>query len=322
MSTNPVTLFTGQWGDLSLGEVAELAARWGYDGLEVDCSGRHLDLERALEEPGYLDGFRRVLDEHGLGVWAISNHVAGHVVANIPLDFRHADLVLPRIWGDGDHEAVRARASAEMVRAARVARLLGVDRVVGFGGSSIWPYTVAFPGAPEAVIEHGFQDFAARWNPILDVFDREGVVFALEVHPGEIAYDYWTAQRVLETLGNRPAFGFNWDPSHMMWQGVDPARFIEDFGGRIYHVDCKDTVIRADGRAGILSSHLPWGDGRRAWDFVTAGRGEVPWTRCFAALAKIGYQGPVSIEWEDEEVDRLTGARAALEFVRAELATA
>lgn len=316
MSTNPVTLFTGQWEDLTLEQVASYAAKLGYDGLEVACSGQHLDLERALEEPGYLDRFRRILDEHGLGLWAISNHVAGHAVANAPLDFRHQGLLQSRIWGDGDHEGVRARAAEEMQRAAKVARLLGIDRVVGFGGSSIWPYAVAFPGVPESVIEQGFDDFARRWNPILDVFDERGVVFALEVHPGEIAYDYWTAQRALDALDRRPAFGFNWDPSHMMWQGVDPARFITDFADRIYHVDCKDTVLRADNRAGILSSHLPWGDSRRAWDFVTAGRGEVPWDRCVAALAAIPYQGPISIEWEDEEVDRLTGAKMALDFIR------
>lgn len=313
---NPVTLFTGQWNDLDLTEVADLAAGWGYDGLEVDCSGHHLDLERALADRDYLDGFRRTLRDRGLRLWALSNHVAGHAVANGSFDFRHEELMLPRLWGDGDAEGIRARSAEELKRAAQVAGMLGVHRVVGFGGSSIWPYVVAFPSASESVIEAGYEDFARRWNPVLDVFDTEGVVFALEVHPGEIAYDSWTSRRALEALDRRSAFGFNWDPSHMMWQGIDPALFIEDFADRIYHVDCKDTVLRSDGRTGILSSHLPWGDERRAWDFVTAGRGTVPWTRCFAALAAIGYDGPVSIEWEDEQLGRLAGAKQALDFVR------
>jgi sugar phosphate isomerase/epimerase len=204
-----------------------------------------------------------------------------------------------------------------MARAARVARKLGVDTVVGFTGSSIWPYVAMFPPVPEAVIDAGYEDFAARWNPILDVFDGEGVRFALEVHPGEIAYDYWTSVRALEAIEHREAFGFNWDPSHMMWQNIDPVGFIWDFKDRIYHVDCKDTRLRPhNGRAGILGSHLPWGDPRRGWDFVSTGHGDVPWEDSFRALDAIGYTGPISIEWEDAGMDRLHGAAQALTFVR------
>ena len=312
----PITLFTGQWNDLGLDELAGLAAGWGYDGLEIDSSGNHLDPLRALEEPGYLDAFRATLDRHGLGVWALSNHVAGHAVGNAPLDFRHHDLMLPRLWGDGDAEGIHRRAADEMVATAKVARLLGVERVVGFSGATIWPFAVTFPGVSRDVVDAGFDDFARRWSPILDVFDGEGVRFALEVHPSEIAYDYWTAHRALEAIGGHPAFGFNWDPSHMMWQGISPAGFILDFADRIHHVDCKDTRLRPrDGRSGILGSHLPWGDPRRAWDFVSAGRGDVPWEDCFRALDTIGYRGPVSIEWEDEGMAREKGAAEARAFV-------
>ena len=110
--------------------------------------------------------------------------------------------------------------------------------------------------------------------------------FAHEVHPSEIAYDYWSTVRTLEAIGHRPAFGLNWDPSHMMWQDLDPVAFITDFADRIYHVDCKDTRMRmGGGRNGMLSSHLPWGDPHRGWDFVSTGRGDVPWEDCFRALA-------------------------------------
>jgi len=200
-----------------------------------------------------------------------------------------------------------------MKRAARVARKLGVDTVVGFTGSSIWPYVAMFPPVGADVIAAGFEDFAARWNPILDVFDAEGVRFAHEVHPSEIAYDYWSAVRALEAVEHRQAFGFNWDPSHMMWQNIDPVGFIVDFADRIYHVDCKDTRMRmGNGRAGILSSHLAWGDPHRGWDFVSAGPGDVPWEDAFRALTAIGYDGPISVEWEDAGMDRLQGAPEAL----------
>ncbi|HLT95659.1 MAG TPA: sugar phosphate isomerase/epimerase family protein [Acidimicrobiia bacterium] len=316
-TTHPVTLFTGQWADLPLEEVARLASEWGYDGLEVACSGEHLDVWRAAEDDDYVQERLDLLERYGLKVWAISNHLTGQAVCDDPIDFRHEPIVGSRVWGDGDPEGVRTRAAEEMKLTARVARRMGVDTVVGFTGSKIWPYVAMFPPVPAEVIEEGYQDFADRWNPILDVFDEEGVRFAHEVHPSEIAYDYWTSRRALEAIGHREAFGFNWDPSHMMWQGIDPVGFIVEFADRIYHVDCKDTRLRPqDGRHGILGSHLPWGDPRRGWDFVSTGRGDVPWEDAFRALRSIGYEGPISIEWEDAGMDRLHGAAEAVDFVR------
>jgi sugar phosphate isomerase/epimerase len=316
-TTNPVTLFTGQWADLPFEEVARLAAEWGYDGLEIAASGDHLDLARADEDDAYLRSRLEVLDRHGLGVWAISNHLAGQAVCDDPIDFRHQAIVRPAIWGDGGGEGVRQRAAADMQRAARVARKMGVDTVVGFTGSSIWQYVAMFPPVGRDVIDAGYQDFADRWNPILDVFDSEGVRFAHEVHPSEIAYDHWTSVRALEAIDHRAAFGFNWDPSHMAWQGIDTVGFITDFADRIHHVDCKDTRIRpASGRQGILGSHLPWGDPRRGWDFVSTGHGDIPWEDAFRALRHIGYTGPISIEWEDAGMDRLHGAAEAVGHIR------
>jgi sugar phosphate isomerase/epimerase len=316
-STHPVTLFTGQWADLPLEDVAERAAGWGYDGLEIACSGEHLDVWRAAEDDAYLQGRLEILDRHGLKVWALSNHLTGQAVCDDPIDFRHQAILRPSVWGDGDAEAVRKRAAEELKLTAKVARKLGVEVITGFTGSKIWPYVAMFPPVPSHVIDAGYEDFAARWNPILDVFDDQGVRYAHEVHPGEIAYDYWTCVRALEAVDHRPAFGFNWDPSHMMWQGVDPVGFIIEFADRIYHVDCKDTRIRpTSGRSGILGSHLAWGDPRRGWDFVSTGHGDVPWEDAFRALRHAGYSGPISVEWEDAGMDRLHGAEEAQRFVR------
>jgi sugar phosphate isomerase/epimerase len=316
-TTHPVTLYTGQWADLPFEQVAKYAHEFGYDGLEISTSGDHLDLARAEQEPDYLKQKLELLDRYQLKVFAISNHLGGQAICDDPIDFRHEAIVRPYIWGDGDQEGVRQRAAEEMKRAARVARKLGVDTVVGFTGSSIWKYVAMFPPVPASVIEAGYEDFANRWNPILDVFDSEGVRFAHEVHPGEIAYDYYTSVRSLEALNNRPAFGFNWDPSHMMWQGIDPVSFIVDFPDRIYHVDCKDTRLKkSNGRHGVMGSHLPWGDPRRGWDFVSTGRGDVPWEDSFRALKSIGYKGPISVEWEDAGMDRLHGAKEACAYVK------
>ena len=204
---------------------------------------------------------------------------------------------------------MRQRAAEEMKDTARAAAKLGVDTVVGFTGSSIWHTVAMFPPVPDSMIEAGYADFADRWNPILDVFDEVGVRFAHEVHPSEIAYDYWTTVRTLEAIGHRPAFGLNWDPSPLRLAGPRPGRTSSSTSrDRIYHVDCKDAKVRTgDGRRGRLSSHLPWADLRRGWDFVSTGHGDVPWEDCFRALNAIGYNGPISIEWEDAGMDRLSG---------------
>ena len=317
----PITLFTGQWADLPFEEVARLASEWGYDGLEIACWGDHLDPSRWNDE-AYIADRKAILEAHGLSVFAISNHLTGQAVCDDPIDERHCGILSDRVWGDGDPEGVRQRAAEEMKDTARLARKLGVSTVVGFTGSSIWKYVAMFPPVSQATIDAGYEDFAARWNPILDVFDSEGVRFAHEVHPSEIAYDYWTTVRALEAVGNREAFGLNWDPSHFVWQDLDPVSFLWDFKDRIYHVDCKDTRKKmTNGRNGRLGSHLAWADPRRGWDFVSTGHGDVPWEDCFRMLNSIGYDGPVSIEWEDAGMDRLVGAPEALAFVRSLLFT-
>ena len=247
----PITLFTGQWADLPFEEVARLASGWGYEGLEIACWGDHLDVWRGAEDDAYIAGRKEILDRYGLSVYAVSNHLKGQAVCDDPIDARHRDILPDRIWGDGDAEGVRQRAAEEMKMTARTAARLGVDTVVGFTGSSVWKYVAMFPPASQALIDAGYQDFADRWNPILDVFDEVGVRFAHEVHPSEIAYDYYTTERALEAIGHRPAFGLNWDPSHFVWQGLDPVMFIWDFRDRIYHVDCKDAKLRTgNGRRG------------------------------------------------------------------------
>lgn len=312
----PVTLFTGQWADLPFAEVCKLASGWGYDGLEIACWGDHFDVQAALADDAYIPRLRETLDQHNLRVWTISCHLTSQAVCDHPIDERHQGILPARIWGGGEPEGVRQRAAEEVKDTARAAAKLGVDTVVGFTGSSIWHTLAMFPPVPQSMIERGFADFAERWNPILDVFDEVGVRYAHEVHPSEIAYDYWTTVRALEAIGHRPAFGLNFDPSHFIWQDLDPVRFLYDFRDRIYHVDCKESVKQFDGRGGRLGSHLPWGDPRRGWDFVSTGHGDVPWEACFRMLNSIGYTGPISVEWEDAGMDRLVGAPDALAFVR------
>lgn len=311
-----VTLFTGQWADLSLEVLAEKAASFGYDGLELACWGNHFDVEKALSQDGYIQTRYDILDQHGLKCYAISNHLVGQCVADALIDERHQDFLSKRLWGDGDPEGVRQRAAEEMKNTARAAKLFGMPVVNGFTGSPVWHMLYRFPPTSDAMIDAGYREFADRWNPILDVFEEAGVRFALEAHPAEIAYDIVTAEKTLETLNHREVFGFNFDPSHFIHQLFDPVEFINRFPDRIYHVHVKDSKVRLTGRSSILGSHLNFGDHRRGWDFVSPGHGDLDIDQMIRALNRIGYDGPLSVEWEDSGMDREHGAREAAAFVK------
>lgn len=310
----PVTLFTGQFADIPLKKLAEKAARWGYDGLELACWGDHLDADRAARDTKYAQGRVDLLAEYGLKVYAISHHLAGQLVCDLNDDSR-SDAFAPKSCA-GKAEAKRKWAIATMKNTARAARNMGVKVVNGFTGSSIWHLLYSFPPVSEKDIEKGFADFARRWNPILDVFDKCKVKFALEVHPTEIAYDIVTARRALKAIGNRKAFGFNYDPSHLQWQMVNPVRFIKVFSDRIFHVHMKDAAVTLDGESGILASHLNFGAPGRGWDFRSLGRGDVEFEEIIRTLNAINYTGPLSVEWEDAAMDREFGAAEACRFVR------
>ena len=312
---NPITLCTSQWVDIPLKQLVEKAAGWGLDGLELSCGGDHFNVSQALENEQYLDEKRSLLKKSNINCWAIANHLVGQCVCDL-IDERHKSILEPVVWGDGDPEGVRQRAAEEMKRSATAAKLFGIDVVTGFTGSSIWHLLYAFPPTPMTMIDAGYEDFARRWLPIFDHFEKEGVRFALEVHPTEIAYDIYTMQRALEAVDYHPAFGINFDPSHLVHQLIDPVEFINAFPDRIFHVHIKDSRVNLNGRNSILASHLPFGDHRRGWDFVSPGRGDIQWDLVVRALNRIGYQGPYSVEWEDSGMDREWGVVDALRMVR------
>ncbi len=310
----PVTLCTAQWADLPLEILAQKVASWGYDGLELACWGDHMDVGRAAKDKHYCQQQLEILNKNNLKIFSISNHLAGQLVCDLNNDSRSDGFAPSECAGNADKK--RQWAVESMKDSARAAKNLGLKVVNGFTGSSIWHMFYSFPPVSAEMLEEGFAFFAEMWNPILDVFDECGVKFALEVHPTEIAFDIITAQRALEAVDNRKTFGFNFDPSHLHWQMVDPALFIREFSDRIYHVHMKDAALRLNGRNGILASHLDFGHKDRSWDFRSLGRGGVNFEEIIRALNHIGYDGPLSVEWEDSGMEREQGAREACEFVK------
>jgi sugar phosphate isomerase/epimerase len=324
----PVTLCTGQWADLKLEKLCEKAKRFGFDGLEIIPLSDFFDVQKALKDKGYCKTLWERLGKHDLVCLALSAHLFGQAVCD-NIDERHKPLLPPHVWGDGKPEGVRQRAAKEMMDTARAARRFfdlapaGVKKqlkrvvVNGFTGSSIWHLLYSWPPVLPGQIDAGYRDFATRWKPILDVFEAEDVYFALEVHPTEIAFDIASTRRALEAVNGHKRFGFNYDPSHLGYQGVDYVSFIREFGERIFHVHMKDVWWSPmPTPAGVFGGHLNFGHPDRFWDFRSLGRGRIDFEAIIRAFNEIGYAGPLSVEWEDNGMDREHGAAEACAFVR------
>lgn len=327
--SRPVTLFTGQWADMPFETICAKAAEFGYDGIELACWGDHFDVQQANGKASYVKGRWEILKDHGLTAYAISAHLVGQAICD-HIDERHKLIIPDYVWGDGDPEGVRKRAAKEMIATAKACRKF-VDAnpdkkgkkdpfpavVNGFTGSSIWHSIYAFPPTDQAYWQKGFDDFAKRFTPILNAFDKVNVNFGLEVHPTEIAFDIASAQRAIDAVKGHKRFGFNYDPSHLGYQGVDYVKFIYDFGKRIFHVHMKDVQWgKGNGDVGVFGGHTTFADPRRNWDFRSLGHGDVDFEQIICALNDTGYRGPLSVEWEDSRMDREYGAAEAADYVR------
>jgi sugar phosphate isomerase/epimerase len=309
-------LFSGPWADLPLEVLAARAASWEYGGFELCCWGDHLEVQRGLSEDGYCPARLDLLARHDLQVPVIANHKVGQAVCD-PIDRRHQALLPDYVWGDGKPAGVQQRAAEEMMATFRLAEKLGAGVVSGFTGSPIWSYVAGYPAPRQEIVADAMKQFAKQWHPILDAARECNVRFACEVHPGQLAFDLYSAELVLEALDNRDEFGFTIDPSHLHWQGVDPVEFLRRFPERIYHVHMKDAQLTLNGRAGILAGYWPSGDPRAGWQFRSPGHGGIDWSAFVRGLNEIGYDGPLAVDWHDPGMDRETGAADACRFVKA-----
>ena len=310
----PVTLFSGQWADMPFENFCEKVKAFGYDGIEIACWGDHLDLKKAATDPKYVEDRKTLLKNLNLKVFAIGTHLISHCVSCDIADPRLSSIVPSS--AAGKPEEIRKWAVQEMKYAAAAAKNLGVKIVTGFMASPIWAYWYSFPQTTEQMMADAYAQLIKHWTPVFDEFDKNGVKFALEVHPTGIAYDYYTAERLLKEFKNRKTLGFNFDPSHLVWQGISPQLFVRDFARHILHMHVKDTAVTLDGRSGILSSFLPFGDVRRGWNFRSPGHGDIDFENIIRELNAINYKGPLSVEWEDTGMNREVGAKEACDFVK------
>jgi sugar phosphate isomerase/epimerase len=310
---NPIGLCVGQFSDMPLEDICRLARDIGFDGLEMSFRTSIINLPMAAKETAYCKEIMGLLDKYGLKSWAVSAHMFGQCVGDYN-DIRLNNLCPEQYRGKPDD--IRKWAAEQMMLTAPAAKNLGISVVSGFMGSTLWKYFYFYPQVSRQLIDDAYGEFIGLWKPILDNFEKYEVKFALEVHPTEMAYDYYTTADLLERLDYHPAFGINFDPSHLVWQGVDPVLYLRDFAQYIYNTHMKDVYVKMDGRNGILGSHMFFGDTRRAWNFRSIGYGSVNFNDIIREINKIGFKGPLSIEWEDNGMERWYGAQDAYGYIK------
>ena len=307
MKIGILTVLYNEW---KLEKVLDYVSKLGYESVEIAAwkGSNHLDIENILS--GNATRYKKTIEKYGLFISGLSNHLEGQLVLG-PHDGSTDE------WFKGTPEEKTKYGTERMKKTAEAAAALDVPVVNGFTGAPYWGAWYIFPPAYEKIFEKGFQLLGERWNDILDVFSAHGVKFAHEVHPQEQAYNVETAEQAIKALNGRKEFGFNFDPSHLIWQGIDPVVFIKKFGDRIYHSHAKDAELVKENIT--TSGSIPTGAWRRSgrgFRFRVVGWGDVDWKRVMTALLEVGYDYVLSYEHEDPVMSREDGCEKCIAFLK------
>jgi sugar phosphate isomerase/epimerase len=301
----------------TLDGLAEWAAGHGYLGVQIPSwDGRLFDLGKAAESRGYCEEIMGVLATHGIEVTELSTHLQGQLVAVHPAYDLAFDGFAP--------EAVRGKPSArqawaveQLKLAAKASSNLGLAAHASFSGALAWPYVYPWPQRPAGLVETAFDELAARWRPILDVFDENGVDLAFEIHPGEDLHDGVTFEMFLDRVGNHKRANILYDPSHFLLQQLDYLAFIDIYHERIRAFHVKDAEFNPTGRQGAYGGFQNWAD--RAGRFRSLGDGQVDFAGIFSRLTEHGFDGWAVMEWECCIKDSEQGAEEGAPFIAAHI---
>ncbi|MBV9341784.1 MAG: sugar phosphate isomerase/epimerase [Acidobacteria bacterium] len=279
-----------------LESIAEWAAGLGYKGVQIPSWDQRLfDLKRAAESKTYSDEVLGTLAAHGLALTELSTHLQGQLVAVHPAYDLAFDGFAPE-QVRGHPRARQAWAVEQLLLAARASANLGLGAHATFSGALAWPYVYPWPQRPQGLIETAFRELAARWLPILNVFEQAGVDLCFEIHPGEDLHDGITFEMFLERVKRHPRCNVLFDPSHFVLQQLDYLEFIDLYHGRIKMFHVKDAEFRASGRQGVYGGYQPWTE--RAGRFRSPGDGQVDFMAIFSKLTQYGFEGWAVLEWE------------------------
>lgn len=298
----------------TLAGMAKWAADLGFRGVQIPTWISTLfDLERAADSVTYCDEIVGMLAEHGLEITELSTHLQGQLIAVHPAYDLLFDGFAPEAVRRNP-PARRAWAEQQLKLAAKASANLKLPVHVTFSGALAWPYIYPWPQRSPGLIDDAFAELAARWKPLLDIFDGHGVDVAYELHPGEDLHDGATFERFLTAVGQHPRANILYDPSHFVLQHLDYLGFFDRYHQRIRAVHIKDAELRLNDRTGVYGGYLDWQD--RAGRFRSLGDGQVDFKALFTKLAQHDFAGWAVLEWECAFKNSLDGAREGAAFIR------
>ena len=278
----------------SLDSVCQWAAGLGYEGIQIPTwDARLIDLKTAAESKAYCDDLIGKIDDHGLSITELSTHLQGQLVAVHPAYDAMFDGFAPAEV-HGNPKARTEWAVQQLKWGAQASKNLGLNSHVTFSGALLWPFLYPWPQRPAGLVETGFKELAARWKPILDVFDECGVDACYELHPGEDLHDGATFEMFVDYLDGHPRANINYDPSHFVLQCLDYLAFIDLYHDRIKAFHVKDAEFNPTGSQGVYSGFQGWVN--RAGRFRSLGDGQVDFSGIFSKLSQYDYDGWAVLE--------------------------
>ena len=303
-------VLTNLFGKMSLEEALTKFEALGIEAAEIGCGGypgkAHCDPKVLLNDKKALDEFKATLARHHIELSNLSAH--GNPV--------HPDKKIAKAFHD------------DFIDAVLLAEKLGVDTVVTFSGcpggspedkTPNWA-TCAWPDDFLSVLDYQWNEvLIPYWKKTAEFAKNHGVTkIAFEMHPGFCVYNPETLLRMREAVGE--TIGANFDPSHLIWQGIDPVAAIRALEGAIYHFHAKDTKLDKYNVAkfGVLDTKHYSDEAHRSWIFrsVGYGNGLDYWRDIISALRLVGYDKVMSIEHEDSLMTPEEGLRHAVEFLK------
>jgi len=297
----------------SLDSVCQWAAGLGYEGIQIPTwDARLIDLKTAAESKAYCDDLIGKIDDHGLSITELSTHLQGQLVAVHPAYDAMFDGFAPAEV-HGNPKARTEWAVQQLKWGAQASKNLGLKSHVTFSGALLWPFLYPWPQRPAGLVETGFKELAARWKPILDVFDECGVDACYELHPGEDLHDGATFEMFVDYLDGHPRANINYDPSHFVLQCLDYLAFIDLYHDRIKAFHVKDAEFNPTGSQGVYSGFQGWVN--RAGRFRSLGDGQVDFSSIFSKLSQYDYDGWAVLEWECCIKSPEQGAEEGAQFI-------
>lgn len=298
----------------TLENICKWAASLGFKGVQIPTSDpKILDLQKAAESKTYADEIKGIVNAAGLEITELSTHLQGQLVAVHPAFSDMFDGFAPADKR-GNPAARTEWAIQQLKYAAKASRNLGLDAHATFSGSLMWHTVYPWPQRPAGLVEAGFKELAARWLPILNEFDAQGVDVCYEIHPGEDLHDGATYERFLEATGNHARACLLYDPSHFVLQCLDYLQYIDIYHERIKMFHVKDAEFNPTGRSGVYGGYQGWLE--RPGRFRSLGDGQVDFKSIFSKLTQYDYAGWAVLEWECCIKHPEDGAREGAPFIK------